>query len=155
MNIRKTMYVTGFLHHLVYYYDYQEALFISLYACVRGRGLGCTKRTRKKNWLCYRLVLTLHYSISVKFIEYSLIFNQNSWNYPGMVTSYSVTMKQKKRLDFQFAWKITLLCKLYPFFFFAQYIFHSYLKNAFFEYFVSIDSTRCKFSGALLHKMIN
>lgn len=49
MNIRKTMYVTGFLHHLVYYYDYQEALFISLYACVRGRGLGCTKRTRKKN----------------------------------------------------------------------------------------------------------
>lgn len=111
MNIRKTMYITGFLHHLVYYYDYQEALFISLYACVRGRGLGCTKRTRKKNWLCYRLVLTLHYSISVKFIEYSLIFNQNSWNYPGMVTSYSITMKQKKlRIGWIFSSHEKLLC---------------------------------------------
>lgn len=72
-----------------------------------------------------------------------------------IILSNNETKKIADRLDFQFAWKITLLCKLYPFFFFAQYIFHSYLKNAFFEYFVSIDSTRCKFSGALLHKMIN
>lgn len=104
MNIRKTMYITGFLHHLVYYYDYQEALFISLYACVRGRGLGCTKRTRKKNWLCYRLVLTLHYSISVKFISEFMKLPRNGY----IILNYNET--KKLRIGWIFSSHEKLLC---------------------------------------------
>lgn len=37
---KKTMYTICFVHHLVYNYDYQEALFISLYALCKENGFG-------------------------------------------------------------------------------------------------------------------
>lgn len=78
--------------------------------CVRRMGLGCTKRTRKKNRLCYRLALTLHYSISVKFFDIQSEFMELPRN--GIILNYN---EKKLWINLVFNSHEKLLCHVNSF----------------------------------------